>query len=69
MRKFFQPNSYFTKSSSILVKFSDNIKKHFEIKFLKFSSDYDDFLLNTIFSQSQNIGVDYVTSIIASVEA
>ena len=30
---------------------------------------FSDFLFNTIFGQSQNVGVNYVTSVSASVEA
>ena len=44
-------------------------KKHFEIKFLKFFKESDNFLLNIIFRQSQNVGVNCLTSVAASVEA
>ena len=46
-------------------------KKHYKFKFLKISSESDNFLLlNTIFGQSRiNVGVNYVTSDSASVEA
>ena len=49
----------------ILTRF----KKHFKLKFLKFSLESDNFLLNTIFGQSPNVGVNFVTSDSASVEA
>ena len=38
-------------------------KKHFEIKFLKFSFQSDNFLLNIIFGQSPDGGVNCVTSV------
>ena len=44
-------------------------KKHFETKFLNFLKESDNFLFNIIFGQSQNVGVNYVTSFAASVEA
>ena len=44
-------------------------EKHFEIKFLKFFLESDNFLLNKISGQRDNVGVNYVTSISASVEA
>ena len=38
-------------------------KKHFEIKFLNFSSKSDNFLLNKLFGQSPDVGVKCVTSV------
>ena len=66
--KIFQPKFYFTKRFQILLKFSGN-KKHYEIKSLKFFLESDNFLLYIIFGQSSDVGVNFVTSVSASVEA
>ena len=42
---------------------------HFEIKFLKFLLEFDNFLLNKISGQRTNVGVNYVIPFLASVEA
>ena len=44
-------------------------KKYFKIKVLKFSLESDNFLLNTIFGESPNVGVHFVTTGSASIEA
>ena len=43
-------------------------KKHFDLKFLKFWKESDNFLLNKIFGQSHDVGVHFSTSVSASVE-
>ena len=44
-------------------------KKHFDFKFLKFFLESDNFLLNKIFGQTTDVGVNFLTSVAASVEA
>ena len=50
------------------IKIYGQYKKHFEIEYLKVLLESDNFLLNIIFGQIQNIGVNYMTSDSASVE-
>ena len=51
------------------MKFSETIKNTSKLNFLNFCLESDNFLLNTIFGQSLNVGVDYMTSDSASGEA
>ena len=44
-------------------------KKHFDFKFLKFFLESDNFLLNKIFGQTTDVGVNFLTSVSASAEA
>ena len=67
--KIFPAKILFSKKFSDFCQFFRQYKKHFEIKFLKFLLESDNFLLNKIFGQTQDIGVNYVTSLSASVEA
>ena len=67
--KFFPAKILFSKKFFDFNQIFRQHKKHFEIKFLKFLLESDNFLFNTIFGQSQNVGVNYVTSFAASVEA
>ena len=58
-------NKKFVDICQILTQF----KKHFEIKFLKFLLESDNFLLKTVFGQSRNVGVNYLASDSSSTEA
>ena len=67
--KFFPAKILFNKKFFDLSQILRQYKKHFEIKFLNLFLESDNFLLNIIFRQSQNIGVNCLTSVAASVEA
>ena len=67
--KFFPAKILFNKKFFDFNQIFWQHKKHFKIKFLKFLLESDNFLLNTIFCQSRKVGVNYVTSDSASVEA
>ena len=69
MQKNFPAKILFYKKFFDFCQILTRFKKHFEINFFKFSLESDNFLLNTIFGQSPNVGVNYVTSDSASVEA
>ena len=67
--KIFPPKILFYKKFFDFSQIFRQYKKHFKFKFLKISLESDNFLLNAIFGQSPNVGVNYVTSDSASVEA
>ena len=67
--KFFLAKILLNKKFFDFNKIYGQYKKHFEIEYLKLLLESDNFLLNTIFGQSQNVGVKYMTLDSASVEA
>ena len=67
--KFFPAKILFNKKFFDFNQIFRQHKKHFEIKFLKFLLESDNFLLNKISGQRENVGVNYVTSFSASVYA
>ena len=67
--KFFPAKILFNKKFFDFNQIFWQHKKHFEIKFLKFLLESDNFLLNKISGQRENVGVNYVTSFSAFVEA
>ena len=67
--KIFLAKILFYKKFFDLSQTFGQFKKHFEPKFLKIFLVSDNFLLNKIFGQIRNVGVNYVTSVAASAEA
>ena len=67
--KIFPAKILFNKKLFDFDKIYGQYKKHFEIKFLKKFPESDNFLQNTIFGQSPNVGVNFWTSDSASVGA
>ena len=61
--KFFPAKILFNKKFFDFSQILRQQKKHFEIKFLNFSSKSDNFLLNKLFGQSPDVGVKCVTSV------
>ena len=72
--KYFARN-FFPAKILFYKKFSDcsqnfwKGKQLFDFKFLKFFLESDNFLLNKIFGQTTDVGVNFLTSVAASVEA
>ena len=67
--KFFPAKILFNKKFFYFSQIFRQYEKHFDSKFLKFFLESDNFLLNKISGQRDNVAVNYVTSISASVEA
>ena len=52
-----------------LIEIFQTFEKHFEINFWNLFKESDNFLFSKIIGQTHYIGVNYVTSVSASVEA